>query len=142
MVEALVFLAFVVLLGVWLLAMRRTVSAALVYTVLGITVAAGLLEMQARPKPVAMEWRNTQDAEVLWFAIQEGTAILVLLDIGEPRLYSLSWDQGQAEKLLKAGQDAEDDGGTLKMRQPFEPSLSGQNDLFYADPQPAPPPKG
>ncbi len=142
MVEALVFLAFVILLGVWLLCICRTVSAALVYTVLGITVAAGLVEMQARPKPVAMEWRSVETADVLWYVLREGVSITLLLDLGEPRLYVLSWDKNQAEKLLKAGQDAEDDGGTLKMRQPFEPSLSGQNDLFYADPQPAPPPKG
>ncbi len=143
MVEFVALLAFVVPLGVWLLWLRRTISSALIYTILGITVAAGLVEMQARPKPIFMEvWRSPADAEVLWYALHEGESITVLLSLsGGPRLYVMPWDKDKAEQLARAGRGAGENGGTLRMRRPFERSLAPYEDLFYADPQPAPPPK-
>jgi hypothetical protein len=36
---------------------------------------------------------------------------------------------------------AEEQGGDVRMRTPFEPSLDDREPKFYALPQPAPPPK-
>ena len=142
MVEFAALFFFVLLLGGWLLAMRRTISAALVYTVLCITVAAGLTEMLGRPKPFSMEWRaiSTTDAEVLWYALHEPNDIAVLLDLDGPRLYVMPWNQERAEELASAGRESEG-GGTIRMNLMFERSLAKDEALFYATPQPAPPPK-
>ncbi len=138
-VEAAALLAFVAGLGVWMLWSRRTVPAALVYTLLGITAAAGLVEMQGRAKPIVLEWRSVETAEVLWFGLREGESITLLLDIGEARLYVLPWNKEEAEELLKAEREAEGEDIGLNMWKPFERSLETGARMYYADPQPAPP---
>lgn len=143
MVEFAVLFFFVVVLGVWLLWTRRTISAALVYAVLAIMFAAGLVEMQARPKPANLEWRSPESADVLWSKLVEGQALYFILQMPSgPRLYVRPWVQEQGEQLLRAGKEAERTGGSLKMKQPFESSLAPEEQLFYAKPQPALPPKG
>ncbi len=142
MIEFIALGLFVIALGVWLLYVRRSIPTALIYTLMGIIVAIGLLEMQARPKPISMEmFRSPEEADVLWYELHEGVDIMVLLDLGEPRLYVLPWSQKQAEELHKAGKEAGEDGGTLKMRLPFERSLEKDSPMFYALPQPMPPAK-
>lgn len=144
MIEFVAVFAFVVLLGAFLLWSRRTVSAALIFAALSVTVAVGLVEMQARPKPINMEWRSPAEAEVLWYRLEEGVALYFILHMPQgPRFYVMPWDGAAAEKLLQAGRESEKTGGTLRMSKPFEPSLSDDDErLFYSDPQPAPPPKG
>ncbi len=140
MVEFAALLAFVGLLGAFLLWDRRRLTPALVFALLSVTAAIGLIEMKSRPKSVAMEWRAVETADVLWYGLIEGESITLLLDVDGPRLYVMPWNKDQAEQLLKAGQDA-GQGGTIKMARPFEPSLAPEERLFYAAPQSAPPPK-
>ncbi len=141
MVEFAALLAFVVLLGAFLLWDRCRVTPAMVFALLSVTVAVGLVEMTARPKPINMEWRTAEEADVLWYELDEGQALYFVLWMPRgPRFYVMPWDGEQAEQLLKAGREA-GEGGTIKMRRPFEPSLAEDEPLFYAAPQPAPPPK-
>ncbi len=142
MIEFAAFLAFVAALGVFLMISRRTVSAALVFATLSIAVATGLVEMKSRPKPVNLEWRSVDWAEVLWYALVEHSAIYFVLEMpGGPSFYVMPWDGARAEELLKAGRKARGTGAKLRMGRPFEPSLAPNERLFYAAPQPAPPPK-
>ncbi len=140
-VEFFALLAFVVALGAFLLWDKRRLTPAVVFALLSVTAAIGLVEMKSRPKSVVMEWRAVEEADVLWYGLIEGESITLLLDVDGPRLYVLAWDKDSAEQLLKAGQDA-GQGGKVKMARPFEPSLAPEERLFYAAPQSAPPPKG
>ncbi len=135
--------AFVLSVGAFLLLIHRTVKTSLMYAVLCIAVVAGLVEMRAQPKPLALEWRSQEDIDVLWFQLLEGEAILVLLQMRTgPRYYSMNWDEETAEQLLKAGGEADEGNGQLKMRR-LEPSLeTDEEPLFHADPWPALPLKG
>ncbi len=141
MIEYIVFFTFAILLGGFLLGTRRTLWASLIFAGLVIIAALGFLEMQARPKPIGAEWRSTEQAEVFWYALEEGKSITLLLDVDGPRLYILPWSKGQAEQLLRASRTAEGEGGALMMKNPFEPSLDKDSIVFYAPPQPAPPTK-
>ncbi len=141
MIEYIVLSAFAILLGGFLLGTRRTTLASLTFAGLVAFTVLGFLEMQARPKPIGAEWRSTETAEVFWYELKEGESITLLLDIGGPRLYILPWSKGQAEQLLRAARIAEGIGGTLMMKNPFEPSLDKDSIVFYAPPQPAPPTK-
>lgn len=107
---------------------------------------AGLVELLSKPKPVKLEWVNAkaEEAEVLGASIREGEGIYLWLQmagVSEPRAYVLPWDRDLAEKLQEALREAERQGGGLRMRLPFEPSLDPQRPKFYALPQPALPPK-
>ena len=133
---------FVFALGAFLLIIHRSISTALIYLLLGIYLAAGLLEMQARPKPIAFEWRSQADAVVEWYELKEAESITVLLGLGiGPRLYVMPWNQEAAEQLAGAGRDA-GRGGQIRMRHPFEMSLAKQEPIFYARPPSPPPQKG
>lgn len=100
----------------------------------------------SKPKPVALEWwlGEADEATVLSSSIQEEVGIflwLQLAEASEPRAYVLPWNRDLAEQLQKAAQEAEDQDGQLQMRLPFEPSLDELEPKFYAQPQPALPPK-
>ncbi len=141
MIEVLALLAFALAQGVFLLWSRRTPIAALTFAALSFIVAAGAIEALSQPKPMNLEWRSAEEADVLWYELQEGNAIYLMLALPSGRrFYVMPWNQEQAEQLQKAGMDAED-GGTLKMVLPFEFSLAPEEQLFYTMPQPAPPPK-
>ena len=143
MMEIFALLAFAVAQGVFLLWSRRTPTAALVFATLSFVVAAGAIEALSQPKPMNLEWRSPDEADVLWYELREGQSIRILLSLnGEPRFYVMPWNQEQAEQLQKAGVEAADTGGTLKMELPFESSLAPPERLFYTLPQPSPPPKG
>jgi hypothetical protein len=108
---------------------------------------ASLVDLLSKPKPVDLEWwlRDAAEAEVLASRLVEGDGIylwLQLPDVAEPRAYVLPWDRASAEQLQEAKREADQRGAGVQMRLPFEPSLDDREARFYAQPQPAPPPKG
>jgi len=142
MIEFAGLLGFVLLLGAFLLRRDRSMLPALVFVVLSLTAAVGLVEMKSRAKPLLLEWRSPEQIEVLWYGFREGESITVLLDLsGAARLYVMPWDEERAKQLGQASRESSETGGTLRMRLPFESTLETRERLFYADPQPAPPPK-
>jgi hypothetical protein len=106
---------------------------------------AGLTDLMSRPKPVSMEWwlAHAEEATVLAAVPEEGRHIflwLALEGVDEPRAYVLPWSREAAQQLQDAQEQAAEEGGEVRMRMPFEPSLDAQR-MFYAEPQPAPPAK-
>ena len=109
---------------------------------------ASLTDLLSRPKPIDLGWWQThaEEATVLGSQLKEGQGIYVWLqlpDVAEPRSYVLPWSRATAEQLQAAERAAaqQQGGGSVQMRLPFEPSLEDREPLFYAKPQPAPPPK-
>ena len=107
---------------------------------------AGFLHLLSMPKPVGLEWWHASAAEatVLASTVHEDEGIylwLQLSDAPEPRAYLLPWSRDLAEQLQAARRAAEQQGGDVRMRLPFETSLDDREPKFYALPQPAPPPK-
>ncbi|MGF1476787.1 MAG: hypothetical protein ACFB6S_14610 [Geminicoccaceae bacterium] len=122
-------------------------ATALVTTVLFLPVAyAAMTELLSKPKPISLEWLqgDASEADVLASRMVEGEGIflwLQLSDLEEPRSYVMPWNQENAEKLQEAMREAEEQGSSVRMRNPFEPSLDDAEPKFYALPQPALPPK-
>jgi hypothetical protein len=122
-------------------------GAALMTTALFLPLAyASMVDLLSRPKPVDLEWWQTsaEEATVLGSQLQESRAIhlwLQLPGVPEPRAYVLPWSRETAERLQQAQREAEQQGGDVRMRLPFEPSLDDLEPRFYAEPQPALPPK-
>ena len=107
---------------------------------------ASLVDLLSRPKPVSLEWwqAGAEEATVLGSLLQEDQGIhlwLQLPGLAEPRAYVLPWNRQTAERLQEAQREAEQQGGDVRMRLPFEPSLDELEPKFYAMPQPALPPK-
>lgn len=107
---------------------------------------ASLADLLSRPKPVNLEWwqAGAEEATVLGSVLQENEGIhlwLQLPGLPEPRGYVLPWNRATAEGLQEAQREAEQQGGDVRMRMPFEPSLDELEPKFYAQPQPALPPK-
>lgn len=112
-----------------------------VYAVLLVGMARGL----GRPLPTwAMPGTPPDAVEVLWYRLDEGKAIYVLI-AGEPPLYlALPWNMATAEALYAAdrARSAMGQGARLKAgRKLFEPSLETREPMVYPDPPPALPPK-
>ena len=134
-------------ISIWAPRQLRLKLGALGAAVLFLPAAyAGFLHLLSMPKPVGLEWWQTEaaDAEVLASRMVEDEGIylwLQLPDLAEPRAYVLPWDRASAEQLQRAMRAAEQIGGDVQMRLPFEPSLDDGERKFYAQPQPAPPPK-
>jgi hypothetical protein len=133
-------------ISIW--APRRLVikGTALATTSLLLPLAyTSMVDLLSRPKPVDLEWwLNAEEATVLGSQIRENEAIhlwLQLPDLAEPRAYVLPWNRDTAERLQQAQREAQQQGGDVRMRLPFEPSLDDQEPQFYALPQPALPPK-
>ena len=127
---------------------RRTLKlVVLSLTAVWLVVAYGALaELLSRPKPVSLEFARSHaaEADVLAGRIVEDQAIYVWLGFGdlvEPRAYRLPFDQATAEELRRALEEGREQGGGVKMRLPFEPSLDEQEPRFYAPPQPRLPSK-
>jgi hypothetical protein len=135
------------LISIW--APRRLLvkSTALTTSILFLPLGyAGLVDLLSKPKPMALEWwaSDAAEAEVLASHLVDGEGIylwLQLPEVAEPRAYVLPWDRAAAEELQQANREAEQQGGGVKMRLPFEPSLDDREHKFYARPQPAAPPK-
>ena len=142
MIEFATLFAFVLILGAFLLGTRRTVFASLALAVLSVAVAAGLAEMQSRAKPLGMEWRSVEAADVLWYELREGVSIQLLLGLPSgPRFYVMPWNGTAAEQLSRSGRKATREGGRVMMDRPFEHSLDENDPVFHALPQPVLPPK-
>jgi hypothetical protein len=135
------------LISIWAPRRLAIKGAALTTAALFLPVSyAALSDLLSKPKPVDLEWwqRDAAEAEVLASRLVEDQAIYVWLqlpDVAEPRAYALPWDRASAEQLQQATREAQEQGGGIRMRLPFEPSLEDREPKFYAPPQPAPPPK-
>ncbi len=106
----------------------------------------GFAELLGRPKPAELQWSRSGDDEatVLAARMREGEAIYLWLgfrDLGEPRSYVLPWNEAMARELYGAQGEAEETGGEVRVRLPLDADLIREKPLFYAAPQPAPPPK-
>ena len=108
---------------------------------------AGFAELLGRPKPVALPWAGTTDhtdATVLAARLQEGEAIYLWLGfdgLSEPRSYALPWNDALARELHGAQGEAKQNGTPLRARLPLRAELPREEPMFYAEPQPPPPPK-
>jgi hypothetical protein len=142
-----VLVATLCLISIWAPRRLAIKGTALATSVLFLPVSyAGLVDLLSKPKPVDLEWWQAEasEAEVLAARQVENEAIYVWLqlpDIAEPRAYVLPWSRAGAEQLQQAMREAEQNGGGLRMRLPFEASLDDRAPRFYAQPQPALPPK-
>ena len=146
--------ALAVALGYLVVWSRRTVTpraAAVVVAVALIGVVGfALVEQLGRPKPVRVEWVQSQgDVAVLGSRMIEGKAIYLWLGlpgVAEPRAYVLPWSIKVANDLQKALEEAAKSGGEARGELPFERSWEMREPRFYALPQPklpdkpAPPP--
>jgi hypothetical protein len=135
------------LISIWAPRRLAIKGTALATSVLFLPVSyASLVDLLSKPKPIDLEWWRTEasQAEVLASRPVENEGIylwLQLPDVAEPRAYVLPWNRASAEQLQQAMRDAEQNGGNVRMHLPFEPSLEDGERKFYAQPQPAPPPK-
>jgi hypothetical protein len=135
------------LISIWAPRRLAIKGTALATSVLFLPVSyAGLVDLLSKPKPVDLEWWQAEapEAEVLASRPVENEAIYVWLqlpDVAEPRAYVLPWSRASAEQLQKAMREARQNGGGVRMRLPFEASLDDGERKFYAQPQPALPPK-
>ena len=110
------------------------------------TLYFSMAELLGLPKPVQSEWakRNLPEATVLAAKLEEGEAIYLWLAMEEsthPRAYVLPWNENMAKQLFEAEREAEANGTNLKMRLPFDGISEEMEQKFYAEPQPALPPK-
>jgi hypothetical protein len=139
--------ALLSLISIWAPRRLAVKSTALTTAVLFLPLSyAALVDLLSKPKPVDLEWwqSDAAEAEVLASRLVEDEAIylwLQLPELAEPRAYVLAWDRASAEELQNATREAERQGGGVQMRVPFEPSLEDREPRFYAQPQPALPPK-
>ncbi len=127
-------------------ALMLKVSALILAGLLMLTGYAGLVELLGRPKPASMEWAQAAvpEATVLGARLKEGEAIYLWLEWdggSEPRGYVLPWRRPAAEALQRAMREAEADGTRVRMSRPFERDRPQHEAMFYAEPQPARPPK-
>lgn len=133
--------------GIWAPRRLGVKISAVITTALFLPLAyAATLTLLSKPKPVHLEWWLAQadEATVLGSSMREGDGIYLWLQMAEliePRAYVLPWSQELAQELQEALREAEENGGAVQMRLPFEPSLDNRDPKFYALPQPALPPK-
>jgi len=143
-------LVFALLLGTFIFLVlprgrlwQRTASASL-FAVLVVVVYAGAAELLGRPKPLRLEWRNAEHAQVLGSSMRENEAIYLWLqfdDGSEPRAYRLPWSMQAAQQLQTATQEGEANGTGVQMTMTGEVGLDQREPKFYATPQPALPDK-
>ncbi len=127
-------------------AARIKVAALALAALIMPTAYASLMDLLGKPKPVTMEWakRAVPEATVLGASMHEDRAIYLWLQLDDaeaPRAYVLPWDMAAAKGLQKAMRRAEADGTSVRMRRPFDVESTRDEPLFYAEPQPALPPK-
>ena len=143
-------LAFALLLGAFIFMVlpqgrvwQRTASAAL-FAVLVVVVYAGSAELLGRPKPMRLEWRDAQHAQVLGASMRENEAIYLWLQFdgqSEPRAYRLPWSIQAAQQLQTAMQEGEANGTGAQMTMTGDNGLDQREPKFYATPQTALPDK-
>ena len=127
--------------GIWI-KLAAVVAVALFLPVTYVS----LTELLSRPKPVSIEWaqRAVPEATVLGSSMVEDQAIYLWLGFAgqdEPRAYTLPWNENLAKQLHKAQQEADAEGTSVKVRQPFDGSIDQMERVFYAEPQTPPPAK-
>jgi hypothetical protein len=121
---------------------RRTVSVSIFLALIAI-VYGGATEILGWPKPLRLEWRNAEKAQVLSAVPVENEAIYVWLmmpNSRQPRSYVLPWSQGAAQELQDATNKAEADGTAVEMTSSETGDDEGEP-MFYARPQPPLPAK-
>ncbi len=105
----------------------------------------GFLELMGRPKPASLEWIiQAEEATVVGVRMREGEAIYLWLEMeaaSEPRSYVIPWSEQEARQLQEAMQEAESEGGEVRMRGPFTKRPQTDRPMFYAQPQATPPAK-
>jgi hypothetical protein len=123
---------------------QRTASAT-IFVLLIVLAYAGSAELLGRPKPLRLEWRDAQRAQVLGSSMHENEAIYVWLqfdDGSEPRGYRLPWSIQTAQQLQTASQEGAANGTGVEMAlSSGDSGLDGREPKFYATPQPALPDK-
>jgi len=144
-------LAFALLLGAFVFFVlprgrrsQRAASTVIFIALVGI-VYGGATELLGRPKPLRLEWRQPQHAQVLGSSMRENDAIYLWLqfdDGSEPRAYRLPWSTEAAQQLQTATQEGEAHGTGVQMNMPLGDSgLDPREPKFYATPQPSLPDK-
>jgi hypothetical protein len=124
-------------------AWQRTVSAT-VFVLLIALVYGGSIELLGRPKPVRLEWRDMEKAQVLGASMREDQAIYLWLQFDgapEPKVYALPWSMQTAQNLQDAMQEGEARGTGVEMTMSLESGLDDREPKFHATPQPALPDK-
>ncbi len=121
-------------------------SALVLSGLLMATAYMSQVDLLGKPKPITMEWAMAAvpEATVLGATMRENEAIYLWLQFdqsSEPRAFVLPWNLETAKQLQGAMRQALTDGTKVRMRRPFEPSLDRHEPMFYAEPQPALPPK-
>ena len=101
----------------------------------------GGAELLSRSKPIHLEWRWFDTAELVGARLFEGEAIylwLALPDIREPRAYVLPWSLEMAKEIAQAVEEGGQDRGIL-MDKPFRGEW-GLDDrpTFHPPPREAP----
>lgn len=122
------------------------ITALVLSALLMLTAYGGLTDLLGKPKAVHMEWvkRHIPEATVLGVSMEEKKAIYLWLRFDgevEPRAYVLPWSQEKAQQVQKAMREARRNGTAVRMRRPFERDTNDSEAVFYAEPQPAMPPK-
>jgi hypothetical protein len=117
---------------------RRTFSVA-TFLILIAIVYGGAAELLGRPKPLRLEWRDAEKAQVVSAVPVENVAIYMWLTMPgsqEPRAYTLPWSPEAAQQLQDAMTKAETDGTAVEMSMPFDMGEGHGEPMFYAKPQP------
>lgn len=122
---------------------QRAVSAT-VFVLLIALVYGGSIELLGRPKPVRLEWRGMENAQVLGASMRENEAIYLWLQfdgIAEPKVYALPWSMQTAQELQNAMQQGESTGTGVEMTMSLESGLDDREPKFHPIPQSALPNK-
>ena len=147
------FLAAILLVGliaslaVWSRRRVRFKASVLAATALFAVVQfVALTDLLSRPKPIELAWPAPDEettAVVASEAVEDVAIYLWLKEEGrvEPRSFVLPWNEDMARQLHESGREAEQTGGTLRMRQRNGTNLVEGEKMFYAEPQAPPPPK-
>jgi hypothetical protein len=134
-------------LGLPAMTRRRRAGLATFFAVLLAVLFFGYSDMLGRPKSTTLELTRggAKDVKVLGSYMLEGKGVYLwvqLPNVDEPRYYQLPWDENTAKALQEAvRKNADDHGGGVRMRMPFELSWDKREPLFYPAPQPQLPDK-
>ncbi len=147
MVEAVIVVSLLALLTAMglLMSVRSTGWTTLFMLPAVILVAyVAVFEASSLGKPMELEWRDWDKAEIISARMREGLAIYLWLDIegyDRPRYYTLPWEQGFAARLSE-GQGEQSDGAPGEIRLFIERDVSNPEEyVVHADPQRPEPPK-
>ena len=126
---------------------RRRAGIASFFAILLAVLFFGYSDMLGRPKSTTLELTRAgaEDVKVLGSYMLEGKGVYLWVQfpsVDEPRYYQLPWDENTAKALQEAvRKNADNHGGGVRMRLPFEFSWDKREPLFYPAPQPKLPDK-